>query len=112
MAGTSVGANSKLSAAAVDDAATPGDGATVAVIIPTFNQANFLAAAIASILAQTRPAEEIIVVDDASTDGPASVVARFKRQSQLGGQEPWTVGGPQRRPPELQRKPYRLPRRR
>jgi glycosyltransferase involved in cell wall biosynthesis len=55
----------------------PGDKATVAVIITTFNHARFLAEAIESIRAQTRAANEIIVVDDGSTDDPASVVGHF-----------------------------------
>jgi glycosyltransferase involved in cell wall biosynthesis len=54
------------------------DRATVAVIIPVFNQARFLADAIKSVFAQTRPADEVVVVDDGSTDDPATVVAQFQ----------------------------------
>jgi glycosyltransferase involved in cell wall biosynthesis len=47
------------------------------VVIPAYNRSDLLPRAIASVLAQSRPALEIIVVDDASTDGTAAVAANF-----------------------------------
>ena len=47
------------------------------VVITTYDHARFLGEAIESVLSQTVPADEIIVVDDGSTDDPASVVARY-----------------------------------
>lgn len=49
----------------------------VSVIIPTFNRANMVAAAIQSVLDQTYPNKEIIVVDDGSTDETKKVVQSF-----------------------------------
>lgn len=60
------------------------------VIIPAYNAAGFIAQAIDSVLAQTRPAHEIIVVDDGSADATARVVAaygervRYMRQENAG----------------------------
>jgi glycosyltransferase involved in cell wall biosynthesis len=49
----------------------------VSVVIPCFNHAGFLADALDSVRAQTWPEVETIVVDDGSTDDPASVVKRY-----------------------------------
>lgn len=49
----------------------------LSIVIPTFNRAGPLADALDSLCSQLSGREEIIVVDDGSTDGTQSVVARF-----------------------------------
>ena len=44
------------------------------ILVPTYNQAQYLADALDSILAQTDPSWEAIVVNDGSTDGTAAIV--------------------------------------
>jgi glycosyltransferase involved in cell wall biosynthesis len=63
---------------------------TVSVVINTFNDAEFLPDALDSVLAQTNPPDEIIVVDDGSNEDPGPLVAtrypgvRFLRQDNQG----------------------------
>jgi GT2 family glycosyltransferase len=62
----------------------------VAVIIPTYNRAHQIADTIRSVLAQSHPPAEVIVVDDGSTDATADVCApfapqvRYERQANAG----------------------------
>jgi glycosyltransferase involved in cell wall biosynthesis len=42
---------------------------TISVVIPYYNEAGFLPQTLRSILAQTRPPEQLILVDNGSTDG-------------------------------------------
>lgn len=50
---------------------------SVTVVIPVYNGAHFVGKAIDSVLAQTRPAAEILVINDGSTDNIVEVVGRY-----------------------------------
>jgi len=47
---------------------------TVSLIVPTFNRSKYLAASITSLVAQTHPVDELLIVDDGSTDDTPQVV--------------------------------------
>jgi glycosyltransferase involved in cell wall biosynthesis len=49
----------------------------ISVVVPCHNDGAYLAEAIESVLKQTRPADEIIVVDDGSSDETGDVARRF-----------------------------------
>lgn len=50
---------------------------SLSVVIPSYNYGRFIGEAIESVLTQTRPAAEVIVVDDGSTDDTEGVVTSF-----------------------------------
>lgn len=66
------------------------DRITISVIIPTYNSKAQLGRAIESVLRQSDPLEEILVVDDGSTDGTDAMVGqcfpqvRYFRQANQG----------------------------
>ena len=51
--------------------------ASLGVVIPTHNRADWVGECVQSVLAQTRPADSVIVVDDGSTDGTERALAGF-----------------------------------
>lgn len=55
----------------------PPSHSTVSAVIPAYNAGQFLHQALSSVLAQTRAPDEVIVVDDCSTDNTAQVVRDF-----------------------------------
>lgn len=52
----------------------------VSVITPTYNAAGFLEETIESVLAQTYPSIEHVLVDDGSTDGTVTILERYARR--------------------------------
>ncbi|MCH9806509.1 MAG: glycosyltransferase family 2 protein [Alphaproteobacteria bacterium] len=50
----------------------------LSVFVTSYNQKHLLPVAIDSILAQTRPADEIVIVDDASSDGSQDLIRSYE----------------------------------
>lgn len=65
---------------------------TVSVIIPNYNYGRFLSEAVESVLAQTYPCREIIVVDDGSTDNSLEILARYEGKVRVVRQKNCGVG--------------------
>lgn len=50
---------------------------TISAVLPTYNRAHLLEAVLESILKQTRAPDEVIIVDDGSTDGTRELLERY-----------------------------------
>lgn len=63
----------------------------ISIVIPTYNQAEYLEDAIESAYDQTVPAHEIIIVNDGSTDGTAEIAERYRFANLPGIESPVKV---------------------
>ena len=52
----------------------------ISVVLPTYNVESFIGECIDSILCQTVQADEILVIDDCSTDKTVSIVESFQNE--------------------------------
>jgi len=55
----------------------------ISTIVAVFNYERFVGEAIESVLMQTRKVDEVIVVNDGSTDGTATVLAGFEKHIRI-----------------------------
>lgn len=60
-----------------DEDPTPSQDIWLSIVVPSYNQAEFLEATLRSLLNQREPGMEIIVVDGGSTDGSAEILRRY-----------------------------------
>ncbi|HUO67213.1 MAG TPA: glycosyltransferase family A protein, partial [Gammaproteobacteria bacterium] len=60
---------------------------TVSCVVPAYNAERYVARALESVLEQSRPPDEIIVVDDGSTDGTAAVLESYGSRLRVVHQE-------------------------
>ncbi len=66
-----------------DPTEVQGNGPTIGVVIPAFNRQETIERALASVLGQSRRPNQVVVVDDGSTDRTADVVGQFTPQVEL-----------------------------
>lgn len=65
------------------EAALPEPAPVVSIVIPTKDRARMIGAAVDSVLAQTYPHWQLVVVDDGSTDGTADVLAGYAADERI-----------------------------
>lgn len=65
---------------------------TISVVIPAYNAAAFLAEAVSSVLGQSEPVDQVIVVDDGSTDTTADIARSFGQPVEVIGRANGGIG--------------------
>jgi len=80
--------------------------APVSVVVPVYNGERYLGDALRSLIEQTQPAAEIIVVDDGSTDSSGEIAASFGEAVKLIHQENYGVAAARNRGVEAARERY------
>jgi glycosyltransferase involved in cell wall biosynthesis len=70
----------KTLAAADDATPAPLDGPRLSVVVNNYNYARYLPEALDSAIRQLRPGDEIVVVDDGSTDDSPAVLQRYQEK--------------------------------
>jgi glycosyltransferase involved in cell wall biosynthesis len=60
----------------------------ISVVVPSLNQSNYLEATLLSILDQSYPDLELIVIDGGSTDGSSEIVRKYAKQIKFWCSEP------------------------
>lgn len=60
---------------------------SISAVVATYQAEDFIAEALDSILSQTRPPDEVVVVDDGSTDGTASILTGYGDRIRVVHQE-------------------------
>ncbi len=53
---------------------------TVSILIPNYNHAHHLRQSLTGALSQTRPADEVLIIDDGSTDNSIEVIQEFSKK--------------------------------
>ena len=62
----------------------------VSLYVPCYNGAPWLADCLDALLAQTRPADEVLVIDDGSTDESAAIAGRYAGRGGVAREQlPW-----------------------
>jgi glycosyltransferase involved in cell wall biosynthesis len=78
----------------------------ISAIIPTYNYGKYVSRAIDSVLAQTRPVDELIVIDDGSTDGTRHILSSYGDRIRYVYQANRGLSGARNKGMELARHPW------